>query len=83
MTTGPKVKYRDYLEEMRKRNEDKKKIEMMLQIDQIIQEKLEEVYERGIAQESLFMPPPQDYETEDVYHQETFAPQVHEKNQNS
>jgi len=30
MTTGPKVKYRDYLEEMRKRNEDKKKIEMMI-----------------------------------------------------
>jgi hypothetical protein len=68
MTTGPKVKYRDYLEEMRKRNEDKKKIEMMLQIDQIIQEKLEEVDERGIVQESLFMPPPQDYDSEDVYH---------------
>jgi hypothetical protein len=30
MTTGPKVKYRDYLEEMRKQNEDKKKFEMML-----------------------------------------------------
>lgn len=68
MTTGPKVKYRDYLEEMRKRNENKKKLEMMLQIDQIIQEKLEEVDERGIVQESLFMPPPQDYDSEDVYH---------------
>ena len=63
MTTGPKVKYRDYLEEMRKRNEDKNKFEMMLQIDQIIQEKLDKVEDRGMVQESLFMPPPQDYET--------------------
>ena len=66
MKTGPKVKYRDYLEEMRKRNEDKKKFEMMLQIDQIIQEKIEDVKDRGMVQESLFMPPPQDYETEEV-----------------
>jgi hypothetical protein len=66
MKTGPKVKYRDYLEEMRKQNEDKKKLEMMLQIDQIIQEKLVDVKDRGMVQESLFMPPPQDYETEEV-----------------
>ena len=66
MTTGPKVKYRDYLEEMRKRNEDKKKFEMMLQIDQILQEKLEDVKDRSMVQESLFMPPPQDYDTEEV-----------------